>query len=135
MTHYLGVVGKDPGTLWGVWFPDVPGCHAASDDDEDILEMASDALRVHLDGEKLPRARSTAEILKLDEVRKDLANGDFLISVPLLLSGGRTKRVTITGEAHMINAIDKAAQQHGVTRSAFLMEAARQAIVGADVAA
>ena len=130
MTHYIGVVGKDSDSAYGIWFPDVPRCHSAADEEEDILAMATEALMVHLEGEELPRARPLEEILQLEEVREDLAQGDFLIAVPLLLADGRTKRVSITGEAHMIHAIDDAARQRGITRSAFLMQAARNEIVG-----
>ena len=85
MMHYMGVVGRDPDeSAYGIWFPDVPRCHSSADEGEDIFAMASEALMVHLDGEELPRARSVSEILQLEEVRKDLAKGDFLISVPLL---------------------------------------------------
>ena len=85
MTHCIAVVGKDPNdSVYGTWFPDVPECHSAADEEEDILAMASEALTVHLEGEELPRARPISEVLQLDEVRKDLAQGDFLISVPPL---------------------------------------------------
>ena len=84
MTHYIAVVGKDPDdSAYGTWFPDVPGCRSAADEEEDILAMAGEALTVHLDGEELPTARPIAEILQLEEVRDDLAQGDFLISVPV----------------------------------------------------
>lgn len=131
MTHYIAVVGRDDdGSAYGIWFPDVPRCHSAADREEDILAMASEALMVHLDGEEPPHARPVGEILQLEEVREDLARGDFLISVPLLLAGGRTKRVTITGETDMFRVIDDAARTRGLTRSAFLMQAARNEIVG-----
>lgn len=130
MTHYIAVVGKDPGSAYGIWFPDVPRCYSAADEEEDILEMASEALMVHLDGEELPPARPVDEILQLEEVREDLAQGCFLMAVPLLLADGRTKRVSITGEAHMIHAIDDAARKRGITRSAFLMQAARNELLG-----
>lgn len=130
MTHCIAVVGKDPESACGAWFPDVPRCHSAADEEGDLLEMASEALMVHLDGEELPSARPLDEILQLEEVREDLAQGCFLVAVPLLLADGRTKRVSITGEAHMIRAIDDAARQRGITRSAFLMQAARNELVG-----
>ena len=78
-----GVVGKDPGSAFGVWFPDVPRCHAAADEEADVLDMAGEALEVHLDGEEMPCPRALSEILQIKEVREDLARGDFLVSVPL----------------------------------------------------
>lgn len=129
MIHYIAVAGKDPGSAYGIWFPDVPRCYSAADEEEDILEMASEALMVHLDGEELPPARAVDEILQLEEVREDLEEGCFLIAVPLLLADGRTERVSITGEASMIRAIDDAARRRGLTRSAFFMQAARHEIL------
>ncbi len=82
-TCVAGVVGKDPGSAYGIWFPDVPGCYSAACEEEDILEMASEALELHLDGEEMPRARPLAEILQIKEVREDLARGDVLVSVQL----------------------------------------------------
>ena len=82
-TCVAGVVGRDPGSAFGIWFPDVPGCYSAACEAEDILEMASEALEVHLDGEEMPRARPLAEILQIKEVHEDLAQGCFLVSVPL----------------------------------------------------
>ena len=86
-THVAGVVCKDPGSAYGTWFPDVPGCHAAADEEADVLEMASEALMVHLEGEEMPRARPLAEILRIEEVLEDLGRGDFLVSVPLPPAG------------------------------------------------
>ena len=98
MTHYIAVVGKDPDdSAFGTWFPDVPGCHSAADEEEDILAMAREALTVHLDGEELPWARPVSEILQLEDVRNDLAQGDFLISVPFPPAGGHIERDTVTG--------------------------------------
>ena len=78
-----GVFGRDPGSAFGIWFPDVPGCHSAADKEESILDLASEALEVHLDGEEMPHARPLTEILQIKEVREDLARGDFLVAVPL----------------------------------------------------
>ena len=91
-TCVTGVVGKDPGSAYGIWFPDVPGCHSAAYEEKDILEMASAVLAMHLDGERaLPRARPLTEILQIKEVREDLARGNFLVAVPLP-SAGRGSR-------------------------------------------
>ena len=85
------VVGRDPGSAYGIWFPDVPGCHSATYEEKDILEMASAVLAMHLGGEALPRARPLTEILQIKEVREDLARGNFLVAVPLP-SAGRGSR-------------------------------------------
>ena len=51
-----------------------------------------------------------------------------LIQVPLLIDGGRSVRATISLDALLLDAIDQAARQHGLTRSNFLASAARDKI-------
>ncbi len=88
MTHHITVVGKDPDdSAYGVWFLDVPRCLSAADEKEEFLTMVSEALKVHLHGGELPAARPPPEILQIDEVREDLAHGDFLISAAHLPAG------------------------------------------------
>jgi metal-responsive CopG/Arc/MetJ family transcriptional regulator len=50
--------------------------------------------------------------------------------IPLLLDAGRTVRANLTLDAGLLEAIDEAASQRGITRSAFLASAARDKIVG-----
>ena len=87
MTGFIGVVEKDPGSAYGIWFPDVSGCTSAADEEADVLEMASEALMVHLEGEEMPCCRPLAKILRIEEVLEDLGRGDFLVSVPLPPAG------------------------------------------------
>lgn len=44
MTNFIGVVEKDPGSAWGVWFPDVAGCTSAADEVDDLFPNACQAL-------------------------------------------------------------------------------------------
>ena len=48
--------------------------------------------------------------------------------VPLLLDKGRPTRANISIDAGLLEAIDAAAKQRGLTRSAFLASAARDKI-------
>jgi metal-responsive CopG/Arc/MetJ family transcriptional regulator len=51
--------------------------------------------------------------------------------VPLLTDAGRTVRVNISLDKGLIDQIDTAASARGLTRSAFLAQAAREKIFGA----
>ena len=62
MTVYLGIVHKDPDSEYGISFPDVPGCFSAGASMEELMDMAAEALALHLDGETVPRARSFEEL-------------------------------------------------------------------------
>ena len=60
MPTYIAVVNQDPGSAFGIHFPDVPGCFSAADDLADLPRLAQEALSLHLEGETLPAARSLA---------------------------------------------------------------------------
>ena len=56
---FPGIVNKDPGSDYGIHFPDLPGCYSAGKDQEELLWMAQEALSLHLsslffDGEPIP---------------------------------------------------------------------------------
>jgi len=64
------------------------------------------------------------------EVRKALKGGATTMLVPLVASPGRTVRVNVTVERGLLEQIDEAAAARGLSRSAFLAQAAREKIVG-----
>jgi predicted RNase H-like HicB family nuclease len=126
--HYLALVHKDPHSAFGISFPDLPAVFSAADVEEDLLRNAIEALRLWADDEALPTPSPHAEILARPEVREELAAGAFLIRVPLIEDDTRTVRANITMEAGTLAAIDMAAKQRGLTRSAFLASCARKEI-------
>ena len=132
--HYLGVVEKDADSAYGMWFPDMPGCFPAADEFDDLPRIAAELLRQHVEalesnGRAVPAPRSIAEAMSDKEVRKALKGGATTMLVPLLADPGRTVRVNVTVERGLLEQIDEAAEARGLTRSAFLAQAAREKIV------
>ncbi len=124
MPHYPAVIHKEAASQFGVSFPDFPGCIAAGETLEDAHRNAIEALRFHVegledDGEDLPSPSALEEID---------ADGGALALVPLLLPQGRARRVNISIDARILDAVDTEASRRGQTRSAFLAEAAERAI-------
>jgi len=131
--HYLGVVEKDADSAYGMWFPDMPGCFPAADEFDDLPRIAAELLRQHVEalesnGRDVPAPRSIAEAMSDKEVRKALKSGATTMLVPLLADPGRTVRVNVTVERGLLEQIDEAAEARGLTRSAFLAQAAREKI-------
>ena len=90
MQRYFAVLEKEPDSLWGVYFPDLPGCVAAAETADIALDNASSALRevaedLAGEGRSLPQPRSLEELHKDGEVRQALAAGAALVAVPLLI--------------------------------------------------
>ncbi|MBI5570179.1 MAG: type II toxin-antitoxin system HicB family antitoxin [Desulfomonile tiedjei] len=128
MVSYIALLRKEKESDFGVDFPDFPGCITAGRTLEEAHRRASEVLQFHIrgmreDGDPIPEPSS------LDRVMADPANADavpFLVTVP----DTKTKRVNITVPEHELQAIDECAQRHNLSRSAFLLEAAKRAIAG-----
>ncbi len=134
MRTYIALVHKAPDSAWGVSFPDVPGCFSAADREEDLLPNAIEALSLHLDGYDLPEARDIAAITADPEVAEELRNGAFLLAVPYVTLAHRPVRANISIDKGILDAIDAAARERGMTRSAFIAEAAMNEITGKHAA-
>jgi predicted RNase H-like HicB family nuclease len=128
MRYYIALVHKDPESAYGISFPDLPSVFSASDNEEGIVANAIEALRLWAEDEVLPIPSTHADILARDDVRGDLKEGAFLVRIPLIEDHTRTVRANITLEAGTLAAIDAAAKKRGLTRSAFLANAARKEI-------
>ena len=129
---YIALIHKDENSDFGVSFPDFPGCITAGETFDEAMAMAKEALGFHAegmleDGETLPKPRSFEEI-KVDQSgfwAEDLAGAE-IARVPLLINIAAPKRVNISLDKNLLSAIDQAAKEQGMTRSAFLASAALQ---------
>jgi predicted RNase H-like HicB family nuclease/uncharacterized protein (DUF1778 family) len=129
--YYTALIHKDPGSAWGVSFPDFPGCYGAADDSmDDAIEDATRALSFHAetmisDGQAMPKARSLEELQSDPDFVEDSENAT-IVAIPLILKAGRTKRISVTMDENTLEVIDQAARQRGITRAAFLAESGRK---------
>jgi predicted RNase H-like HicB family nuclease len=128
-------VEKDTDSAFGVWYPDVEGCFSAGETLEETVANAAAALRQHAEalesaGRQLPPARATDEILRDRDVKASVKAGAVLFAVPLLADAGRTVRINISLDKALVDQIDDAASARGLTRSAFIAQAAREKIAG-----
>ena len=130
MEKYVAVLRKTPASDFGVEFLDLPGCFSAGSTLEEAKSMASEALRLHLDGLEEDRAEIPAAS-DLDGVEKMLRGkrgDDFyaLVEVEAEPAEQRIVRVNITIEERLLRDIDSAAAAGGMSRSGFLADAARR---------
>jgi len=128
MKTFFALVHKDTDSAYGVTFPDLPGCFSAADDLADVMPNACEALELWFEDEPLVEPRSIDAITR--EVAEELAAGAFLLAVPNLTSAGRAVRVNLSLDKGILAAIDAAASNRKLTRSAFIAEAARNEIRG-----
>ena len=131
MIYYVGIL-EGAEDVWGVRIPDILGCVGGGPTPEAAIADAVAALREVVahkrsGGFAVPRASTLAGILASGEVEP----GESTVMLPLVLDAGRTVRANLTLDAGLLEAIDAAAAQRGLTRSGFLASAAREKILGA----
>ena len=129
MANYIAVVHKDLKSDFGVSFPDFPGCITAGSSIDEAKDMAHDALSLHIkgmleDGENIPTPS------KLEDIMDDPDYSDAVVILVVSVSKAkpRSVRVNITVPEDMLRKIDTVAKKRGMSRSSFLVHAARTAI-------
>jgi predicted RNase H-like HicB family nuclease len=131
--RYIAFVHKEPDSVYGVSFPDFPGCISMGETLDEALANASQALQGHVqmieaDGETVPLPRS------LDAIQTDVSlaeerEGAILSAVHLIRDLGSTTRINVSVDLGLLKAIDEEARSRKQTRSAFLASAARRELV------
>ena len=125
--HYVAVIDKDPGSAYGIRFPEVPGCFSAADSFDDIVANAIEALSLFFeDGD--PVTPLGIEAVR-DEVAGDIAEGAVLMMIPYVRDRKRVVRVNLSLEKGFLDTLDEAARMRGMTRSAFVEMAATREII------
>jgi predicted RNase H-like HicB family nuclease len=122
MKTYIALLRKEKGSSYGVDFPDFPGCITGGESLDVAYKEAPDALRFHIkgmieDGEEIPEPTSLEHIMADPENEGAVP---FLVQVP----EAKTKRINITVSEIILKDIDAYARKHGMSRSAFLTNAA-----------
>lgn len=129
MRQYIALIHKDPDSDYGVSFPDLPGVISAGRTLDEARDMAAEALAFHLegmaeDGEPVPEPSSLEHIMATADNRDGVA---VLVAAPE--AEVKTVRVNITLPADVLAEIDRHAEREGFTRSGFLAQAARKAML------
>lgn len=122
---YVAIVEGDQGGGYSAFFPDLPGCVTAADTMIELPTSAREALALHLqgmseDGTVFPEPTALEDIRPDPDVREV---GRLIIDVDIQ---DAAVRVNISIGAQFLNRVDVAAEARGMTRSGFLVEAARQ---------
>jgi len=132
MARYVGLLDGKAGA-YGIVIPDLPGCYGGGATIDETMRDAIGAAAAWADaaeqaGEAIPAARSIEALRKDREVAAAIAEGAALVVIPLLRDSGRPAKANISMDAGLLTAIDEAAAERNLTRSAFLASAAREKI-------
>ena len=138
MDYFPALLRKDEDSDIGVEFPDFPGCVTATDSFGNVMQLATEALGLHVagmidDGEAIPEPSSLESVIE-----SAAAKGAAAILVPLAAQRSKAVRINVTIDERLLGELDALAKQQGTNRSAFLAAAARAQLEredGDDVAA
>jgi predicted RNase H-like HicB family nuclease len=124
LRHYIGLVHKDANSDFGVSFPDFPGAITAASSLDEAIEMAAEALALHVEG-MLTEGEAIPNPSSLEQVR---GNPDYRDGMPVLVplkSDAWAQRLQVTLPAPIVRRIDDYIATWGQSRSSFLAEAAK----------
>ncbi len=128
MLRYVGVVEKDDGPGYSIYFPDFPGCVSAADTFDELQEMAEEALSLHIHGmqeddDPIPKP-TLMDKIKVDKDVKKYVYAYMLVEHKPLKS--KAVRVNITIDENLLGKIDNYVLSQGINRSHFLSDLARR---------
>ncbi len=131
MGQYIGLIHKEADSHFGVSFPDFPGVATAGTTLDDARVVAEEALAFHIeglveDGEAIPEASSLEDVMADPDNRSGVA-----ILVAVKTEAPKVIRVNVTLPSDILEQIDKYAEAHGLSRSGFLAQAAKKAMLEA----
>lgn len=123
---YIGLLEEEPGTAWGIWFPDLPSCVSAGETSDAAMGQVGEALEQWMEcsrdgGLDVPPPRTLEELRGDPEVAEDLDKGDTPVLVAL------PEQALGSAEAE-VQAIGEAAAKQGLTRSDFVRRAVLEKI-------
>jgi predicted RNase H-like HicB family nuclease len=133
MAAVYALIHEEEG-VFGISFPDFPGCVSGGSTAEEALQKGAQALAFHVagmveDGDTLPVPRTLKQLRANAAFRAD-ASGATIALVPFD-PPGKAVRLNISLEERLVEQVDRAAEAAGQSRSAFLAEAARSKLRGA----
>jgi len=127
--YFPAAVFIEKGKAYGATLPDVSGCNASAETLEQTLADLQDAVELALDGETEKPVPSPLERYKDDPAYAGAVWA--MVNIDLGFMDQRTVRVNITVPAATLEEIDRTAKGRGLSRSAFLVRAARREMSGA----
>jgi predicted RNase H-like HicB family nuclease len=133
LRYYPALIQQDEGGTpadgYGVVFPDLPGCTSGGSSVQKAATNAAEALGMYIEGlieddGTVPEASAPDAPLP-DWLKYVPGHVVATILVPADVPG-RTVRANVTFDAALVARVDRAAAGAGITRSAFLAQAAKE---------
>jgi predicted RNase H-like HicB family nuclease len=131
MSDYIALIHKDLDSEYGVSFPDFPGCVTAGSSIDEAKDMAKEALAGHVQT-MIDYGDNILAPSRLESIMADPENADVIAFLVVTVPDPNPKsvRVNITVPENTLRQIDAAAKKLGMSRSSFLVRAAKNSLHG-----
>ena len=88
MKPFIGIVHKDDNTIFGIAFPDAPGCFSAADTLDEVFPMAVEALDAWVEaildhGGTMPERRDLSAIADDPDWSEFFGSAALIIALPV----------------------------------------------------
>ena len=128
MAYTTGVIHEE-NNVFGISFPDFPGCVSTAATLDSAMARGAQALALHIegmieDGQPLPALRTVDQQRAADP---DWFAGGIVAALHIELPG-KAVRVNVSIDENLLERIDRAAESAGQSRSAFIAHAAKARI-------
>lgn len=130
MKFFIAIEPGDDDHAFGVVVPDLPGCFSAGDTLDEAFENTKEAIELWCetvieDKGVIPAGNTLA----YHQANPEFAGWIWsVVDVPIERYLGPAEKINITVPRLLLSWIDDYAKTHGLTRSGFLVQAARQAM-------
>lgn len=118
------LIHKDPESCFGVTIPDIPGCFTAGDSIDEAIRNVQEAVECHLQG--------ATSVPQPSPIESYLANPEYrdgiwaMVDIDFSFLRKKHKRINITLPEDVLHTVDRLAKHRGLSRSAFLVQAAKK---------
>jgi len=132
MKFTIAIEPGDAKRVFGVVVPDLPGCFSAGDTLEDAMTNVVEAIEMMVetmiaDGQQIPAPQPISTHQKKREYRGWIW---AVVDAPVEKLFGPAEKISITVPQAILARIDSYAKSHGMSRSGFLVDAARRVMGG-----
>ena len=127
MTYAVALIREEKAGIWGISFPDFPGCLSAANNMDDAIARGAKALAAHVKS-MVETDQTFPAIRTVDDIRRtENLGGAVIVAVPVELPG-KSVPIRITMDEHLLAELDRAANTSGTTRSGKIAEAVRASL-------
>ncbi|MBU3887208.1 type II toxin-antitoxin system HicB family antitoxin [Methylosinus sp. KRF6] len=127
MSYAIAVIHEEQG-VYGISFPDFPGCVSTGCSLEEAMTKGGQALALHVSGmvddcEPLPQLRGFAELRADPELAGWFT--EAIVAAVFVDLPRRAVKVNVSIDEGLLEQVDRAAETTGLSRSAYFVEAAK----------